>query len=131
MTTAVLLMSRQDDQMKARRWLQNPPADCVVRFGKATRSDKQNRWLWPHLQDLQRQVPEMAAYSLDDIKLRFLNALGVEMRFLPVLEGEGAFPVGLKSSTLTKMQFAGLQELILKFGAERQVKWSEPLREGD
>jgi hypothetical protein len=126
MTQTVLLMSRKLDQLTARRWLANPPADCVVRFGKATRSDKQNRKLWPMLQDLQRQIPGMRLRTLDDIKLQFLNALGVEMRFLPTLEGEGMFPVGLKSSTLTKLQFAGLIELLYAFGAKNDVVWSEP-----
>jgi hypothetical protein len=76
--------------------------------------------------DIQRQVPEMATYSAEDIKLRFLNALGVEMRFLPALEGAGAFPVGLRSSTLTVEQFSGLIELLFKYGAEHGVEWTDP-----
>ncbi len=131
MTGTVLLMSRLDDQMKARRWLANPPSDAVVRFGKATRTDRQNRKLWPMLQDIQRQVADMGRFSLDDIKLRFLNALGVELRFLPMLEGEGMFPVGLKSSTLTKLQFAGLIELLYAYGAKNGVVWSEPKSDED
>lgn len=98
----------------------------VVRIGKETRSDEQNRKLWPMIDDLRRQVPEMTEYSRDDIKLRFLNALGVEMRFLPALEGEGMFPIGLRSSTLTKAQFSGLIELLYEFGARKGVVWSDP-----
>jgi hypothetical protein len=100
--------------------------DMVMKLTKATRTDEQNRKLWPMLADLQRQVPEMAAYSADDIKLRFLNALGVEMRFLPALEGAGAFPVGLRSSTLTVDQFSGLIELLYAYGARHDVEWSDP-----
>jgi hypothetical protein len=99
----------------------------VMRLGKETRSEEQNRKLWPMLTDLQRQVPDCATYSTDDIKLRFLNALGVEMRFLPALENEGLFPVGLRSSTLTKDQFSGLIELIYAYGAKHDVKWTEPV----
>ena len=102
------------------------PAGYVVKIGAETRRDAQNRKLWPMLQDLQRQVPEMAAYALDDIKMRFLNALGTEMRFLPELEGQGMFPVGLRSSTLTVEQFSGLVELIYAYGAKHGVVWSEP-----
>lgn len=98
----------------------------VVRIGKETRSEEQNRKLWPMLDDIRRQVPEMAEFNRDDMKLRFLNALGVEMRFLPSLEGEGLFPVGLRSSTLTKAQFSGLIELLYKYGAEKGVVWSNP-----
>lgn len=110
----------------AKRLIDEAPAGDVIRLGKETRSQEQNRKLWPMLTDLQRQVPSMTTFSADDIKLRFLNALGVEMRFLPALENEGVFPVGLRSSTLTKAQFAGLIELLYKYGAEHGVRWSEP-----
>jgi hypothetical protein len=105
------------------------PADFVMKLAKETRRDIQNRKLWPMLADLQRQVPAMATYSADDIKLRFLNALGTEMRFLPTLEGEGMFPIGMRSSTLTVAQFAGLIELIFEFGAKHNVRWSDPKQE--
>lgn len=101
-------------------------SDYVVRIGKETRSEEQNRKLWPMIDDIRRQVPGMAEFTRDDIKLRFLNALGVEMRFLPALEGEGMFPVGLRSSTLTKAQFSGLIELLYEFGARHDVRWSDP-----
>ena len=110
----------------AKRLIDDAPSDYVCKLGKATRSDLQNRKLWPMLQDLKRQVPEMSPYTTDQIKLRFLNALGMEMQFLPALEGEGMFPVGLRSSTLTKAQFAGLIELIYAYGAKRDVRWTDP-----
>lgn len=113
----------------AKRKIDEAPEGYVVRIAAETRRDAQNRKLWPMLQDLRDQVPELAPYALDDIKLRFLNALGTEMRFLPELEGQGMFPVGLKSSTLTVQQFSGLVELIYQFGAKRDVKWSEPIAE--
>lgn len=112
----------------AKQRVDGAPEGYVVKIAAETRRDAQNRKLWPMLSDLQKQVPEMAAYSTEDIKLRFLNALGVEMRFLPALESQGAFPVGLKSSTLTVQQFAGLIDLIYEFGARHDVKWSEPVQ---
>lgn len=108
----------------AKNLIDGAPANTVVRFGEATRTDKQNRKLWPMLADLQKQVPEFATFSAEDMKLRFLNALGVELRFLPSLEGAGMFPVGMRSSTLTKSQFAGLLELIYAVGAKHDVQWS-------
>lgn len=98
----------------------------VVRIGKPTRTDEQNDKLHPMLRDIQRQVEGMNRYSEEQIKLRFLNALGTEMTFLPELEGEGMFPVGLRSSTLTKDQFSGLIEIIYAYGAGHGVEWSEP-----
>ena len=111
----------------AKRKVDEAPDGYVVKIAAETRRDAQNRKLWPMLTDLQRQVSDCAPYTLDELKMRFLNALGVELRFLPTLEGEGMFPVGLKSSTLTVQQFAGLIELIYQFGAKHGVVWSEPM----
>jgi hypothetical protein len=111
----------------AKRLIDEAAPNDVVKIGKETRSEEQNRKLWPMLTDLQRQVPEMATHTNDDIKLRFLNALGTELRFLPTLEGEGMFPVGLRSSTLTKDQFSGLIELLYAYGAKHGVRWTDPV----
>ena len=111
----------------AKRLIDEAEPNDVVKIGKETRSEEQNRKLWPMLTDLQRQVPILATYSTDDIKLRFLNALGTEMRFLPTLEDEGMFPVGLRSSTLTKEQFSGLIELLYEYGAKHGVRWTDPI----
>lgn len=102
------------------------PADWLGVLSEPTRSLDQNAKLWPMLEDIRDQVPDMQAYGVDDIKMRFLHALGAEMRFLPELEGQGMFPIGLRSSTLTVAQFSGLVELIYAFGAKHGVVWSEP-----
>jgi len=108
----------------AKRLIDQAPAGWVVKIAEQTRSDAQNRLMWPVIDDLRRQVPEFAAFSAEDMKLRFLHALGQEMRFLPALEGAGMFPVGQRSSTLTKSQFTALMELMFMAGAERGVEWS-------
>ena len=80
----------------------------------------------PHydLKDLREQVEGMAAFTPDQVKLRFLNALDNEMQMLPELEGGGMFVVGQRSSTLTKGQFANLIELMFAYGAKHDVEWS-------
>lgn len=108
----------------AKQLIDRAADDDVARIGKETRSEEQNRKMWPMLKDIQQQVAH--ELSTEDIKLQFLNALGVEMRFLPTLEGQGMFPVGLRSSTLTKEQFSGLIELMYEYGARHNVRWSEP-----
>lgn len=114
----------------AKNLIDQAPANFVMRLGEATRSDEQNRKLWPMLADLQRQVPEYATFSANDMKLRFLNALGTELRFLPTLEGAGMFPVGQSSSVLSKSQFSALIELIYAVGAKHEVQWSGRSLEG-
>lgn len=113
----------------AKRLIDAAEAGDVMRLGKETRRDAQNRKLHAMIADIQRQVPDMATYNIEDAKLRFMDALGTEMRYLPKLEVEGFFPVAHRTSTLTVKQFAGLIELIYKYGAEHNVRWSEPERE--
>jgi hypothetical protein len=124
MRRAVYLSGRYQRDY-AKRLIDEAREGDVMSISAPTRSLEQNAKLWPMLEDLREQVPAMSTYSTDDIKLRFLNALGVEMRFLPCLEGEGAFPVGLRSSTLTKGQFSGLLELLYEYGARHGVRWTD------
>ena len=109
----------------AKRLIDSADAGDVVRIGKPTRSAIQNAKLWPMLQDIKQQVPRLERFSTDQIKDIFMNALKVELQYLPCLEGEGMFPVGIKTSTLSKSQFAGLIEIIYAFGAREGVLWSE------
>lgn len=109
----------------AHQAIEQAPIGYVVKIAAETRRDVQNRKLWPMLADIQKQVPGFETFSAEDIKLRFLNALGTEMRFLPTLEGEGMFPIGMRSSTLTVSQFAALIELLYIFGAKNDVHWSD------
>ena len=111
----------------AHRAIDEAPAGSVMRLGAETRRDAQNRRLWPMIEDVRQQVPGFDVYSKEDIKLRFMNALGTEMRFLPTLENDGIFPVGMSSSSLTVAQFSALIELIFAFGAKHNVRWSEPM----
>jgi hypothetical protein len=112
----------------AKRLIDGADVGYVMRLGAETRRDVQNRKLWPMLKDVQQQVPGFDVFTTEDIKHRFMNALGTEMRFLPELEGQGMFPVGMRSSTLTVAQFSGLVELIYAFGAKHNVRWSEPVQ---
>jgi hypothetical protein len=117
-------LSTPQARQRAHQLIEQAPDGYVVRIGEETRSDEQNRLLWPLIADIQQQVQDMHTFSAEDIKLRFLDSLGMELRFLPKLEGAGMFPVGQRSSTLSKSQFSGLLELIFAYGAKHEVKWS-------
>jgi predicted NUDIX family NTP pyrophosphohydrolase len=102
------------------------PAGYVVTVSEPTRTLDQNAKLWAMIADCQRQIPDMRAMDSNDIKLRFMDALGVEMRYIQKLDSAGYFPVGHRSSKLSKSQFAALIELIYVHGAAHGVRWSEP-----
>jgi len=113
-------------RIHALRLVNEAEDDWIIEIKPPTRTLDQNAKLHPMLEDIRRQVEGMDAFTRDDIKLRFLNALGTEMRYLPELDGAGMFPVGLRSSTLTKAQFSLLIEMLYKYGAEHDVRWSDP-----
>lgn len=129
MTSHTVRLVGQSQRDYAKRLIDGADAGWVVKLAPETRRDAQNRKLWPMLKDVQKQVPGFDVFSTEDIKHRFMNALGTEMRFLPELEGQGMFPVGLRTSVLTVAQFSALVELIYEFGARHDVRWSEPRSE--
>jgi len=109
---------------RAKRMIDEAPFGYCIAIGEETRSQEQNRLMWPLIADIRAQVPGMEAFAPDDIKLRFLHALGQELRFLPELEGAAMFPVGQRSSTLSKTQFTALIELMFEYGSRHGVRWS-------
>jgi hypothetical protein len=97
---------------------------CVLR--EETRNDRQNRAMWGYIKQLREALPDtLGQFSPEDCKLRFMNALGSEMRFLPELDGAGMFPVGYRSSTLTTEQFSALLEIIAAYAARYGVDLTE------
>jgi hypothetical protein len=125
MIAQIIKLATNAQRDRAKMLIDNAPVGYVVRLGEPTRNLDQNAKLHAMIADIQAQVDDMARFSAEDVKLRFMNALGMEMRFLPELDGAGVFPVGLKSSTLTVAQFSGLIELLYKYGAEHGVRWTE------
>lgn len=97
---------------------------CVVR--EETRSDDQNRKLHPMIRDVRQQVEGCGTFSEKDMRLRFLHALQQEAKFLPELDGNGHFPIGQSSATLSKSQFSALIEIIYEYGSRKGVRWSDP-----
>ena len=125
--TTYRLVSQTVRQRAIQAVLDAPEGFTVV-VGPETRSQAQNRLFWPLIADIQRQNPDMAQFTPDQVKLRFLNALDSEMQFLPELWGGGMFAVGQRSSTLSKRDFSLLVELVFKWGAENGIRWSDKSR---
>lgn len=110
---------------RAKSLIDRAPDNFVMVLREETRSDEQNRALWGWIKQLREALPDMARFSPEDCKLRFMNALGAEMRFLPELDGAGMFPVGYRSSKLTVDQFSALLELIQAYAARHNVDLGE------
>lgn len=124
MAKRTIKLNTPADKQRAIAAIMQAPFGYIAAIGEETRTDEQNRKMWPMIKDMREQIEAMGRFTPNDTKLRLLNALGTEMRFLPELDGAGMFPVGQSSSTLTKTQFSLLIEVMLGHGAKHGVVWS-------
>jgi NinB protein len=116
-------------RMNAARAAQSAPDGYVCEIRPETRRDRQNRLLWPLIEDVRKHCDPEGVWTADQWKLRFMNELDNEMQMLPCLYGGGSFVVGQRSSQLSVQMFSNLVEMIFKFGAEKGVQWSRKSEE--
>ncbi|KZY05236.1 MULTISPECIES: recombination protein NinB [unclassified Sulfitobacter] len=102
------------------------PADAVVNIREATRNLDQNARMWAMLSDIARTKPEGRNWTTDTWKAAFLHSLGHQVQFAEGLDGSGPFPVGFRSSRLTKRQMADLITVIQEYGDRHGVQWTDP-----
>jgi len=93
------------------------------------RTIDQNRLLWALLSDVSQQIQwvvngEKTFMDSTDWKDIFSAALRKYQRVAIGIEGGVVF-LGMHTSRMTKQEFSDLIEVILSFGNEREVKWSE------
>jgi hypothetical protein len=122
--TETIRLTGPTQRATAHRAIDAAPDGYVVKIGEETRRDAQNRLLHAVLGDIRKQIPDMQQYTIEQIKLRFMDAFSSEVAYLPKLDGAGFFPVGQRTSTLSVSQFSGLMELVFAYGAKNGVRWS-------
>lgn len=112
----------------AKRLIDLAPTDAVVTVKEANRSTDQNSKLWAMISDISRAKPEGRTHTPEVWKALFMSACGHAVQFEVGLNGQ-PFPVGFRSSRLTKPQMSDLIEFIGEYGARHNVRWSEPVQE--
>lgn len=123
MSQTVIL--RGDAQRElAMRLIYKAPQDAIVKISEAKRSDDQNAKMWAMLSDISRAKPEDRHHIPEVWKCIFMAALGHEVMFTMGLNNQ-PFPIGFKTSKLSKAQMSDLIEFIYAYGAQNNVKWSE------
>jgi hypothetical protein len=95
--------------------------DAVLSIREATRSLDQNALLWSVLSDISRAKPEGRCHTPEVWKCLFMSACGHAVQFEMGLDGK-PFPVGFRSSKLTKAQFSELIEFIYSWCAEKGIQ---------
>lgn len=111
----------------AHRLIDAAPRDAIVNVRAPGRTTDQNAKFWAMLSDISRARPRGLRYTPDIWKSLAMNACGHAVQFVNGLDGE-PFPIGFKSSHLTKAQMSELIEFLFQFGAENGVVWSDEAR---
>lgn len=101
-----------------------------MKLQELTRTDLQNKKMWPMLRDFSRQIqwPVNGVLTLiepEDWKDIFTAALRKHHRVAQGLDGGYVF-LGMRTSKMTKDQMIELIELMYAEGANRGVVWSDP-----
>ena len=122
MSRHILTLTRHNRQ-KAVQGVLAADDGWTLELREPKRTDPQNRALWGALNQIQKQRPTHLGVQMtaETWKAVFMQALGAEMVFVPTLDGSGMFPMGHRSSQLTKAEFAGLLDLILSWAAREGV----------
>lgn len=118
---ATLTIGSAFDRTRAASWCSKAPEGTTVKFYPPKRTIPQNDRFWAMLTDVAEQVEHNGRrYSTDDWKVLFMHACEHEIRFIEGLNGE-PFPVGFRSSKLSKEQMAALMDYIEAWGTQNGV----------
>lgn len=127
MTQYRTILSGKLARERAKALIDKAPDGFIAEVREARRSLEQNDKFWAMLSDIAASKPLGRMHTPDDWKAIAMNACGWECQFCEGLDGR-PFPVGFRSSQLTKSQMSTLIEWLQAFGDENGVRWSEPER---
>lgn len=98
-------------------------------ISRPRRSVDQNSKLWPMLKDVSDQVV-WHGLRLTPSEWKDVLTAGIKkQKVVPGIDG-GFVVIGARTSQMRKKDFCELVEFIYWFGAEKGVRWSQPVRTG-
>ena len=122
---ATIVLNTGADRERAIRWCAQIMDGTRVEFKAPRRSTDQNAKLWAMLTDVSNQVEWYGRkLSPTDWKCVFTSGLRKAL-VVPDMEGTGFVMLGLHTSDMSKAEMADLIELMFKFGAEKNVVWTD------
>ena len=128
MTRRTFVLRNRKDREDAARWAMQCSDGVTVEFRSARRNLDQNALLWCLLGEISRQVDWYGQkLSADDWK-DVLTASLRRARVVPGIDGGSFVPLGMRTSEMTKAEFAELIELVYAFGAEHGVQFRDDER---
>ena len=105
---------------RAKALIDAAPDRAIVQIKPETRSNEQNALLWTLLSSVSRAKPDGRTHTPDIWKSLFMSACGHAVQFETGLDGQ-PFPIGFRSSRMTKEQMTDLIEFILQYCAEKGI----------
>lgn len=106
--------------------LNDAPEGYCVTVREPSRSLEQNARMWAMLADVAQQVQWYGKrLTSEDWKHIFTSSLR-RLEVVPNLDGTGFVALGMSTSQMSKREMADLITLMFAFGAERDVRWTEP-----
>lgn len=124
MSGQTVILTGPASRTRAAHFAQIAPDGAVCTIREASRSGEQNAKMWAMLSDVARAKPEDRHWTTDVWKAAFMHHLGHEVQFCEGLDNKGPFPVGFRSSRLSKGQMADLITTIQEYGDRHGVAWS-------
>lgn len=122
-----VIIDSHRNREQAHRLVAAAPIGAVMTIEPAKRTIPQNSRFWAMLSDVSRSMPGGRRHTPETWRDLFMHAMGHSTRFEMGLNGE-PFPVGFRSSKLTKAQMGELMEFISAWGAENGVIFSDEAR---
>lgn len=127
MSGYTIRLTGDEQRDHAIRLIRMAPDYAVVTIKKGDRTLEQNAKFHAMLTDVALSKPQGRSHTPEVWKALFMNACGYAVQFEQGLSGE-PFPIGFRSSRLSKHQMSELIEFIYAYGQEHGVRWSEPER---
>lgn len=120
-----IILHGQSQRRHAHELIERAPAGAIVTVREAKRTIDQNAKFWAMLSDISRAMPDGRRHTPEVWKALFMHACGHAVQFEMGLNGQ-PFPVGFRSSRMTKAEMSDLIETVYAYGAEKGVVWTEP-----
>lgn len=124
MTAQTVILRNSYTRDRAHSMIQDAPDGYVVTIRPPRRSNDQNDKMWALIGDISIAKPEGREHTPEVWKCLFMAACGHAVAFENGLDGK-PFPIGFRSSRLTKAEMSDLIETIYEYGARHGVRWSE------
>lgn len=122
----ITIIIREHTRARAKALIDQAPDGYAVTIKPEGRTTAQNRRMWAMLTDVALAKPEGRHWPPETWKTAFMHLLGHQVQFAEGLDGTGPFPLGFRSSRLSKAQMADLITAISEYGDRHGVVWSEP-----